>query len=212
MCQTAGLPRCFYSGIKRNMVTIRIVLIPWELIWACFCFFLFFFLLKRSVGSRFLGATSIESLVCPSSPGQPAWSRAGTSSPGQSKGRTGLLAFPERAHWWTFYRESFNVPLILFPFLVLNSLHRKRHGYLVLWIREWSRSCWMKKTQPFLSDEVYGGYCALSSSYSRSQSPALHTLAEDRLLNRCWNLPLRCPGCVGVIAHTLVSSPGLQES
>ena len=119
--------------------------------------------------------------MCPSSPGQPAWSRAGTSSPGQSKGRTGLLAFPERAHWWTFYRESFNVPLILFPFLVLNSLHRKRHGYLVLWIREWSRSCWMKKTQPFLSDEVCGGYCALSSSYSRSQSPALHTLRRPSL-------------------------------
>ena len=64
-----------------------------------FLFFsFFFFLLRRSVGSRFLGATSIESLVCPSSPGQPAWSRVGTSSPGQSKGRTGLLAFPERAH------------------------------------------------------------------------------------------------------------------
>ena len=60
--------------------------------------FFFFFLLRRLVGSRFLGAPSIESLVCPSSPGQSAWSRAGTASRGQSKGRTGLLAFPERAH------------------------------------------------------------------------------------------------------------------
>ena len=64
-----------------------------------FLFFPFFvFLLRRSVGSRFLGAPSIESLVCPSSTGQPAWSRARTASRGQSKGRTGLLAFPERAH------------------------------------------------------------------------------------------------------------------
>lgn len=176
-----------------------------------FLFFPFFvFLLRRSVGSRFLGAPSIESLVCPSSTGQPAWSRARTASRGQSKGRTGLLAFPERAHWLTFYPESFSASLLLFPFLALNSLHRKRQR--LAWIfssvdQGMIQILLDEEDTAFLSDEVCGGYCALRSSYSRSQSPALRMQAEDRLLTHCWNLLLRCSWLCRSHLCTLLSPP-----
>lgn len=207
MCQTAGLPRCSYSGIKRNMVTIRIVLIPWELIWACFCFFPFFFFCLED---RW-GLDSLEPLALnhwcahplQASQHGPEWGHPALGSPrgglacllSQREHTDGL--FTERAsmYLWSYFLSWFSIPCI--------ERGRDWHGYLVLWIREWSRSCWMKKTQPLLSDEVCGGYCALSSSYSWSQSPAPHTLQKTV----SWIIAEICscgaPGCVGVIsAHS----------
>lgn len=98
------------------------------------------------------------------------------------QGRTGLLAFPERAQLMNFYLESFSAPLILFPLSWLSPcIERGRdwHKYLVLWFREWSRIL-LDERHSLFSDEVCGGYCASAAPYSR-QSPALRTLAEERL-------------------------------
>lgn len=75
----------------------------------------------------------------------------------------------------------------------------------VLGIRGWCPDLAGQKRHSFLiSGVVCGGSCALSSSCSRSEGPAPHTLAEDHLLNHSQNL-LLLPGyqlrCSHLCAH-----------